>query len=160
MSNIIYVCVACNVFQRELKFRKVHHCFLKYLMWHSINCGNSWVTCVPTLTSGFLFSWSGAVFIKLLRKISNLSENFKCRFLYLYPHYFNETLHACEKHCFSQACKVSLKYNWKYIGNMHLKFSLKFEISLSNFMNTAPGFTGWKTCLFEKWCHLYTVKPV
>jgi len=37
---------------------------------------------------------SGVVFVKLLRESSNLSENFKCRFLYVYPQYFNETLHA------------------------------------------------------------------
>ena len=44
---------------------------------------------------------TGAVFIKLLRKISYLSENFKFIFLYFYLYNFNETLHAYEKHCFS-----------------------------------------------------------
>jgi len=46
---------------------------------------------------------AGAIFIKLLKKNSDLSEKFKSRFLYFYLYYFNETFHAYEKHCFSYA---------------------------------------------------------
>jgi len=43
----------------------------------------------------------GAVFIKILSKISNLSENFTCIFKNHFQLYFNKTLHAYEKLCFS-----------------------------------------------------------
>jgi len=67
--------------------------------------------------------------VKLLRKISNLIELFKCRFLYFYPNYFNETFHAYEKQ------RWKLKWKLKVNGC----FSLKFEIFHGCFMNIAQN---------------------
>jgi len=41
--------------------------------------------------------YSGALIIKLFRKISNLKENLKCIFTIIFQLYLNETAHGYEK---------------------------------------------------------------
>jgi len=57
--------------------------------------------CPKMLFNKGLCSCSGAVFIKQLKEISYLSENFKCIFLIYFQIYFNESFHAYEKQRFS-----------------------------------------------------------
>jgi len=57
---------------------------------------------------------SGAILIKLLRTISNLSENFKCVFSINFQIYLNETFHAYEKTMFF----ISMK---SFIGVLRVK---------------------------------------
>jgi len=62
---------------------------------------------------------SRALFIKLLKKISSWSENFKCRFPYFYPHYSMKLFMLMKN-----VIEVLLKKNNR---NMHLKFSHRFD---------------------------------
>jgi len=57
----------------------------------------------------------GAVFIKLLRRISKISEDFKCIFPIIYFLLFNETFYAYEKHSFIAVVWVKIeKYAFQF----------------------------------------------
>jgi len=106
-NKIKFLCVNLHVESTSL-YRKAHSTMLvsANVKVNTSIVQKSWISVYTTVVfvSVYLYSWyadivglPGAVFIKLLRKVSNLNEKLKCRFLFFYQHYFNETLHAYEK---------------------------------------------------------------
>jgi hypothetical protein len=66
----------------------------------------------------------GVVSRRLLRKVFHLGEDFKCGYCSCFGVYFVEALHACETHCVSQVCKVSMKYD--DVFHKYARFSMKY----------------------------------
>jgi len=88
---LLFILYKCAIYIRTIDF----HIFVLFLRCRLLQ--RSFEN--RELTShAFLVKWYLGLYSQ---KILNLSQNFKCRFLFFELFYFNETFHAYEKYSFS-----------------------------------------------------------